>query len=123
MNRLLPGWDALIHLMIFIRNLLNHLSSRYPNQIFPRTIGKNGQLVDYGNLLDPKSYLATNIPNLHDPFNEYHIRRNKLPTSHAKDKKTQLPSEPLKRSERNYYVNRLMQGYSELANFLSQHGF
>jgi len=75
---------------LVIRNLLNGLASKYPTTQFPRTVDNRGYLIDYGNLLDPTSYIARQIPILHTNFSNFHKRRNALPTSHAKDKKLKL---------------------------------
>lgn len=70
---------------LVIRHLLEQLSAKYPSLKIQQTVNKNGELIDYGVILQPGSYLERNEPNLF--FNDFHLRRNKLPTSHAKDKK------------------------------------
>lgn len=105
-----------------IRHVINYLTKRYPAKTFPKTVNTLGQLVDYGKLLDPNSYLGTTIPTIQSPFYDFHKRRNSLPTSHAKDKKTQKHNLPLKRQEQTQQTNSLATGYASLITFLSSHG-
>jgi len=73
-------------------------------------------------LLQPGSYLEKNEPKLQKFFNDFHLRRNRLPTSHAKDKKTQAISRALSRQERNKYVNTLKKGYNEFFKVVEREG-
>ncbi|HBQ27257.1 MAG TPA: hypothetical protein DD791_12745 [Syntrophomonas sp.] len=107
---------------LVIRHLLEQLSAKYPSLKIQKTISKNGELIDFGVILQPGSYLERNEPNLHKFFNNFHLRRNKLPTSHAKDKKTQAVSRALGRQERNEYVNTLKKGYNEFFKIVGREG-
>lgn len=52
-----------------------------------KLIDKNGKLVKYGSLLDPKSPFASSYPAIADRFRDVHKRRNQLPGSHPYDER------------------------------------
>lgn len=70
-------------------------------------ISKNGQLVDYGVMLDANNAFARNCPIVADCFRAMNTRRNNLPVAHPYDKRTAVRSRYLSVRERNRFVHDL----------------
>ena len=85
----------------------------------PPPCDSKGRLIDYGNFLEPRGYFARNAPDMTKNLRSFHERRNHLPTSHPKDKRTQVLSRPLKHKERDKYVKKLEVGYDDMINFIT----
>src|SRR5262249_46366372 len=69
--------------------------------------GKDGNLVDFGVMLDASGAFAKSCPVVADCFREMNTRRNHLPVSHPYEKKTAKRSKHLSVQERNRFVRDL----------------
>jgi len=77
------------------------------------TIGRNGQLVDFGTTVQSGNQFSKAYPVIADVFRDMNTRRNKLPSTHPYDKKTTSQNVYLKPQERNKYLARLGHAYKE----------
>lgn len=75
------------------------------------TVGKNGQLVDFGVTLASNGPFSTNCPKIADCFRAVNNRRNHVPEAHPYEKKTMAQSQYLGKAERNRLVSKLRVGY------------
>ena len=82
------------------------------------TVGKNGQLVDFGVTLDAKGRFSRNCPTIGACFRDMNGRRNRLPVSHPYEKKTTAQSAHLQAQERNGFVGRLRAAYADLVGLM-----
>jgi hypothetical protein len=71
------------------------------------TKGKDGNLIDFGVMLDAGRPFAKNCPRVGDCFRAMNARRNQLPVSHPYEKKTERRSRPLSAGERSQFVHEL----------------
>ena len=76
------------------------------------TMGKNGQLVDFGVTLEAKGPFSKNCPTIGDCFRAMNTRRNHLPVSHPYEKKTATQSRFLTVQERNKFIGSLRKAYA-----------
>lgn len=76
-----------------------------------KTVGRNGQLIDFGVMLDPCGAFSQQCSVVANCFREMNDRRNHLPVSHPYEKKTAVRCTYLKTQERNYFVNQLCVAY------------
>jgi hypothetical protein len=81
-------------------------------------INRNGELIDYGVLLDLNRPFTTAYPNIGNHFRTAHTRRNHLPTSHPYDKKTAKRTHYLRPKERNELTEQLKAAYSHVITLL-----
>lgn len=68
---------------------------------------KNGELLDFGVMLDASSTFSKACPVVADCFRDMNNRRNHLPNSHPYDKKSAAPSQHLTSKERNRFAHDL----------------
>ncbi len=101
---------------IFIA-LQRHLSAaRNPGAC--KFIGCNGQLVDFGVMLNQSGKFSRLYPGIADCFREMNARRNRLPVAHPYEKKTGVKTRYLKTQERNKFVGKLRKAYKEFAKLM-----
>ena len=81
-------------------------------------VGRNGQLVDFGVMLDPSGPFARQCPDVANCFRDMNTRRNHLPVSHPYEKKTRLQTRHLKAQERNKFVARLRTAYPDFEGLM-----
>jgi hypothetical protein len=76
---------------------------------------KDGHLVDFGVTLDRNNKFSKHHAAIADSFREVNDRRNRLPASHAYERKTGARTKFLGRPERNRFVGLLKKAYADLA--------
>lgn len=81
-------------------------------------IGGNGQLVDFGTMLDTPGPFSRHYPSIGGCFRDMNTRRNRLPVSHPYEKKTGIQTKHLKVQERNKFVNQLRTAYQEFTRLM-----
>ncbi len=82
------------------------------------TVGKNGELVDFGVTLDTSGPFSMNCPMIGDYFRDMNTRRNHLPVSHPYEKKTAAQAQHLKAQEGNQFVGKLRKAYADLVTLM-----
>lgn len=99
------------------RELLESLKNKgLPGYI--KTIGRDGRLVKFGQLLDSSKPFSQNYPNVASPFRNANERRNNLPSSHALDEKSGSKCLYLTRYEQKKFLSELKKSYSELQELM-----
>ena len=86
-----------------------------------KTIGKDGQLINYGTLLESQGPFAKAHPAVASSLRMVHNRRNALPDAHAYDKKTGVRNRYLTSREQPVMLSALRvayQGLQQIANSL-----
>lgn len=86
-----------------------------------RTKESNGQLIDYGRLLNDNVFKSA-YPILTSHLSAVHTRRSSLPSSHPYEKKTGNKTRPLSSSEQRVMVAHLAAAYSEIIRITASHG-
>jgi len=81
-------------------------------------IARNGQLVDFGVMLDPSGPFSRHYPGIADCFREMNVRRNRLPVAHPYEKKTGMRTKHLRVQERNMFVGKLRKAYKKFAQLM-----
>jgi hypothetical protein len=79
---------------------------------------RNGQLIDFGVMLDRNNPFSRNCPTVANCFRDMNTRRNHLPVSHPYDKKTSVRSRHLQAQERNRFVNKLQSAYPDFVTLM-----
>ncbi|HQH51543.1 MAG TPA: reverse transcriptase domain-containing protein [Candidatus Hydrogenedentes bacterium] len=82
------------------------------------TVGKDGRLVKYGNLLQPGGIFATAFPAVSASLLKVHERRSKLPGSHPYDEKGGAQNSWLKRPERDVMAREVCSALSHIASVI-----
>jgi len=101
-----------------LRRLLSYLDrAGLPGSL--KSIDKNGQLITFGSLLDPKKAFAKHYPDVAAPFRAANDRRNTLPGSHPYSAKGGSQNRHLTKKERDRLQSQLSVAYRELPNVLS----
>lgn len=80
----------------------------------PRVYGTNGELVDYGSLLNSKTPFMEKNKAIVIPFREIHNRRNSTPLSHPRNKKTGAFTDFVSRSEAIDLKKKEVSGLTEI---------
>lgn len=83
-----------------------------------RTRDRNGQIINFGTLLQAAQPFSQAHPNLGAVFRDVNARRNRLPGSHPYEKRSAQRAEWLKAQERNQLVGRLKTAYADLAGLM-----
>jgi len=104
--------DLVIH---NIAKILHNIGSR---SNLPRYLNRNGHFTEYGNFLKSGEYFEREVPNMTENLCSFHERRNRLTTSHPKDKRTLIICNPLKPVERDKYIKKLNVGYKDMIDFI-----
>jgi len=78
------------------------------------TVGKNGQLVDFGVMLDPTGPFSQSCPTIAGCFRAINTRRNAIPMAHPYEKKTATQTRYLTKPERTQFVGSLAAAYADL---------
>jgi hypothetical protein len=78
------------------------------------TVGKNGQLVDFGVMLDATGPFARSCPTIAGCFRDMNSRRNAIPMAHPYEKRTATQTRYLTKPERARFVARLDAAYTDL---------
>lgn len=81
-------------------------------------IRRDGQLVDFGVMLDASGPFSRQYPNIGSCFRDMNARRNSLPVSHPYEKRTGIQTKHLKAQERNRFVHHLMTALQEFARLM-----
>jgi hypothetical protein len=79
-----------------------------------KTINSAGHLVKYGLMLTAPHPFAVAQPNIAAAFDGCHRRRNKLPSSHPYDEKTQTRTKTLTKKEQTNLVSNLKAAYRQV---------
>lgn len=87
-----------------------------------RTKGANGHLVKYGSMLTAPHPFAVAHPNIAAALDHCHRRRNKLPSSHPYDEKTQRRSKSLSKREQADIVKKLTIAYEDVVRICAANG-
>jgi len=82
--------------------------------LIQKTIGSNGCLVSFGNLLQKNTPFSKKYPLVADAFREVHRRRCSLPEAHPYDIKTKKRTQVLKKGEQKYNYGKLKKVYIEV---------
>jgi len=82
------------------------------------TVGKDGRLVKYGNLLQPGGIFATAFPAVSASLLKVHERRSKLPGSHPYNEKGGAQNSWLKRPERDVMAREVCSALSHIASVI-----
>lgn len=82
------------------------------------TVGKNGQLVDFGVTLEANGPFSKNCPTIGDCFRNMNARRNRVPVSHPYEKKTAAQTQHVLVQERNQFVAMLRTAYSDFITLM-----
>ncbi len=77
------------------------------------TVGKDGNLVDFGVTLDANGPFSRNCPRIGGCFRDMNTRRNHVPVSHPYEKKTAVQTRHVQAQERNHFVARLRTAYAD----------
>ncbi|MCC6207508.1 MAG: hypothetical protein IT488_05090 [Gammaproteobacteria bacterium] len=104
---------------IVTRQLFDFLKRRELNG-HSRTVGNDGKLVDYGNLLAAGTPFSIAYPVAATALRTLHDRRNKLPGSHPYDKKGGTRNKWLTKRERDLLVPQVRVALDELATVFEQ---
>ncbi len=83
-----------------------------------KVTNRNGQLVDFGVMLDKSGPFSKCHPGIADCFREMNARRNCLPVAHPYEKKTGVQTRHLRVRERNRFVAQLRKAYKEFAKLM-----
>ncbi len=81
----------------------------------------NRGLIDYGLLLNNGNFKNV-YPNLYLHLNSIHLRRNKLPSSHPYDKRTNAKAMTLRKNEQRTMKAHMSAAYSEIINICQNLG-
>ena len=95
-------------------DILTRVIINLDNSINQRTIDRSGKLVSYGNLIDQNNPLDRKYPTLTDILRVIHRRRCQIPEAHPHDIRTARKSIYLKAGERNNFLGKLKQLYSDV---------
>jgi len=79
-----------------------------------KTVGRDGRLVKYGNLIDSAQIFSRSHPDIASAFSAANTRRNKLPSSHPYDEKTQARTRALRKGEQRKLVTKLSNAYEQV---------
>ncbi len=82
------------------------------------TKGKDGDLVDFGVMLDSTGPFSKGCPAVADCFRAMNMRRNQLPVSHPYEKKTRRRSKHLSAQERGKFVHDLGAALQEFVGLM-----
>jgi len=82
------------------------------------TVAKNGQLVDFGVMLDATGPFTRSFPVIAPCFRDMNARRNSIPVAHPYEKKTAAQTRYLKKKEREHFVTRLAVAYRDLVSII-----
>jgi hypothetical protein len=102
------------------RAVQRHLGRLHLPGACPQT-NTYGELIEYGNLLDPNKVFFKTYPTIAAPLREAHNRRNQLPTSHPYEKKTARRTRFLRSRERNAIAVKLGAAYQGITTLLEVH--
>jgi hypothetical protein len=82
------------------------------------TKGANGNLVDFGVMLDASGPFSRNCPMVADVFRAMNARRNHLPNSHPYEKKTEKRTKHLSVAERSAFARALQSALPVFASLM-----
>lgn len=83
-----------------------------------KTVNKNGDLIKFGNLVQPGSAFDTGHPTITLGLRETNQRRNKIPGSHPYDEKGGAQNKFLKKAEQKAIIGKLKTSYDEIIRVL-----
>ena len=105
---------------VVFRALQDRLSQFGAPGVIP-TVRQNGDQIDYGSLIRVPRFRRAH-PALAAALIDVHTRRNRLPTSHAYQRRGGGRSNPLRRGERSHYLRQLAIAYGEVVRIGVQLG-
>ena len=107
---------------LIIENVFAWITANRPGERPPKVIDSKGERIDYGSLLESRNYLRGRMPKLYVALKSLHVRRNNLPSSHHRDKRTGRLSRSLTKIEQKRHVAQLADGFAELVQVLAAMG-
>lgn len=103
---------------LVIHNIAKILHNKGSISNLPPYLDRKGHFTEYGNFLESGGYFEREVLNMTRNLRSFHERRNRLPTSHPKDKRTLVICNPLKHVERDKYIKKLNVGYKDMIDFI-----
>jgi len=104
---------------LLTRKLIGLLSKKITNVRHPKIVDKDGNLLDYGIILNNNCIESKYNLKILEPFFAFHNRRNNIPISHEIDKKTGKTTKRLSNFEQRKFKNDLRIAYEEIIRIVS----
>jgi len=101
-----------------VRQFISYLRQRGLPGGSQRTMGRDGQLVKYGNLIQSTSPFAIAFPDVSARLLKIHRRRNRLPGSHPYDQRGGTQNMWLTRTERDAMLNDVENALYDVATYV-----
>lgn len=113
--------DWLVSMNAFNQVVFNRLQTHLQKKGLPGAdslVKPNGDLRDFGAILDPAGVFAKAHPNIATPFFAVNRRRNRLPGAHPYERKGGARNRYLGAQERNRFVRELRDAYEEIVTLV-----
>jgi len=102
-----------------LNEIITHSIIRNDPSLTVKVRSNNGEIIDFGVFLAPTHPFAKKYTKIADAFRQLHKRRCSTPGAHAYEKKTAKRAKPVKPGERQNFLSKLKNAYSEVAVFIS----